>query len=531
MRRFLQFVVDESLHGRASALKEQVIGASVFDRAPDYDPAVDPIVRVEARRLRAKLHEYYRDAGPAAVLIELPKGSYVPLFTQAPSILPSRPRRNRIWWAAVLLAVVPLAWSAWRAPGSARIAVLPIADLSAAKDLGYFGDGLREQLLSSLSRVDGLRALRLDSDAARSAARHRLFGSVRSDGARLRITMELTDAPSGEPLWSQTYDRELQDVFALQDEISAAVVNALRLRLGPRAPAVRFSRDPEAVRLYLQGRAATFERDFSRGVDLLRRAVERDPGFALAWAQLARAYMRFEQSLPTAPSFDQASEAAQRAIEIDPSLADAIVALAVTRVFEWRWPEAEREFRRALALDPKSAEAHGEYAIGCLAPTGRIAEAVREAARAVDLAPLSVSDHNRYGMLLTWAGRNDDAIAELQRALALAPDSLPLRENLGRAYLQGGQLELALRMFQGNRAWTSIALTRARRAAPQPDTGDPVAQARYWTAVGDRDRAFQWLETAVSRKHPLVPHLACDPDWRPLGSDTRYGALLKRIGL
>lgn len=559
MIRFLRFVVEETLSGRQDGLKEAVIGFRVFDREASYNPAADPVVRVEARRLRSKLADYYRGEGASdPIILDLPKGGYAPVMRVAPQNRAAPSMKSR-WLAASATAILGFATASWlmvngevpwaREPNS--VAVLPIADLSAKKDLDYFCDGLTEQLIFNLSHIDGLRvpgrtssfqfkerAGDLHSIGKALGVRHLLDGSVRSDGNRLRITLQLVKVEDGYPLWSHTYERELDDVLALQDEIGSAVVNALRVRVAGRLPSRRFSEKADCQRLYFQARRHFFEGDFPQTISLLEQAIDKDPTFALAWAVMARAYTRLEaiSHKPDGESFPRSRMAASRALEIDGSLVDAAIASAIIEVYEWNWPGAEREFRRALTIDSRSAEAHGEYAIGYLAAMGRLDEAVNETAKSVELEPLGIEENNRHGNLLRWAKRDVEAIAQLRRALEISPQSAVARTNLGRAYLQARMFDRALEHFRGNELWTAIALAMSGRQEEalrvrmtRPLT--PLNKAAYNLAMGDKDGAFTQLALALDERTPGLVQIASDPYWEPLRSDQRYRDLLKRIGV
>ena len=285
MAMFLRFVVEQQLDGKATQLKETVIGAEVFGRKPDYDPKLDPIVRTEAARLRTRLAEYYAGEGAAdPVVIELPKGGYAPVIRSQDQpmarrgalwrALWSRPRRKvAVAAGALALAVVVALWLARprreRPAFAISVAVLPFVNLSSDPANEYFSDGLTEELINALTKVDGLRV------PARTSAfvfkgkqqdireiglkldvRMVLEGSVRKEGDRLRITAQLNNVADGYHLWSETYDRELKDVFAIQDEISRAIVNQLRLKLP--APRKKWppTESPEAYTSYVRGRSA-----------------------------------------------------------------------------------------------------------------------------------------------------------------------------------------------------------------------------------------------------------------------------------
>lgn len=561
MKAFLRFVVSETVEGRGSELKEQLIGHRVFGRDGSYDSGADPVVRVEARRLRSKLDEYYRGPGrDDPIRIELPKGSYAPVFSIAGGA-PSRtaaPAQQRslarfafavaVALAALALWAVPkLVWQA-RAPS---VAVLPIQDLSADRTLGYFCDGLAEQLFYNLSRVEGLKvpgrtsSFRAHAEGgdiraigSRLAVGSVLEGSVRTDGRKLRINLELVSATNGYQLWTHAYERDFGDVLALEDEIATAVVNALEVRLAPNAragPVRSFSRNSDAVRSYLEARRLHFDRDFQGAVHSARRAIALDPGFAAAWAQVARSTVRLAGA-GADDNRDAARAAASRALEIDENLGEAYLARAIVNVYEWEWKQAESDFNKGLALNPGLAEAHGEYAIAYLAPAGRLTEALEHAARSVELDPLSVTDRNRYGLVLLFAGQVNRAIAELEETERLVKQSAAVRRTLGRAYLEAGNTDAALDHFDADPFWRAVTLARAGRRTESEELVrslglDPMERAQFEAASGHVREALAKLDEAIRQKHPLAPQIACDPQWRRLRGDPRFRELVDRIGL
>jgi TolB-like protein len=290
MARFLRFAVEESLQGNGCRLKEIVIGSEVFDRGADYDPRLDPIVRVEARRLRSKLLTYYEGEGKDdELIIELPKGTYQPVI-RARASAPAKP------------VVEPVAQ-----PRDATIAVLPFANLDAAPDQQYFSDGLTEELIHALTRIPELRVIawntashfRAEQDIANIRSRlgvaYVLRGAVRRTAQRLRVTAHLIDTASGEYLWSETYNREILDVFTIQEQIAAVIVNALQLKLGESAAGAggRPLGNLESYNLCLRGRYHLNERTpegLRRAAICFQQAVAVDGSSALAYAGLADSY-------------------------------------------------------------------------------------------------------------------------------------------------------------------------------------------------------------------------------------------------
>ena len=379
LSRFLRFVVERHLDGRENELKEAVIGIEVC-RKRDYDPKQDSVVRTEAGRLRARLAEYYAHEGSGdPVIIELPKGGYIPVFRQ-PEVRPTADNNTR-WSAPQLMAILvglavalaAVGW--WRFQHRNRpipIAVLPFSNLSQNPANDYFADGLTDELIRNLSIIDGL-AVRSQTSSftfkgkpqkAREAGKqleadYILEGSVLRAGQQLRINAQLIRARDDFPLWAGKFDRELTDIFAVQEEISRGIVNSLRLKLGRGRR--RYETSIEAYDLYLRARAVTIQRGipgYDQSIGPFEQAIAKDPSFAPAYAGLAAAYAvrsnRFE--------FDRAGEltkmraAAEKAIQLDPLSAEAHDALGMAQSRDAQWEQSEKSFRRAIELDPNGSE-------------------------------------------------------------------------------------------------------------------------------------------------------------------------------
>jgi len=320
MARFLRFVVEQHLEGKDSELKESVIAIEVFGRSPNHDPSQDSIVRTEAGRLRARLDQYYRGEGKGdALIIELPKGGYAPLF-RCPEAAPQPPndepkRRSRLGLILAVLGLVALLgvvgwWETQRPNRPIAIAVLPFENVSHDPANDYFADGLTDELIRNLSIIDGLSPRSRTSSFAfkgkprnvreagnELAADYILEGSVLRAGQQLRINAQLIRVRDDFPIWSGKFDRELTDVFAIQDEISRGIVNSLRLKLGGGRR--RYETSVEAYDSYLRARA--FENgsgDIDPSIGLFEEAVAKDSSFAPAYAGLAAAYAYTSATFP-----------------------------------------------------------------------------------------------------------------------------------------------------------------------------------------------------------------------------------------
>lgn len=373
----------------------------------------------------------------------------------------------------------------------ASIAVLPFKDISSAGDQEYFADGMTEEVLNALTQVPDLRVAARTSSFAykgkeidvREVARNLgvatvLEGSVRREGDALRITAQLIDADNGFHLWSETYDRRLESVFAIQEEIAAAIVHELKGSLGV-AEGERLVRnrtgDIGAYELYLRARSLQRQRGASVGqaIDLYEQALERDPAFAPAWAGLAEAWS-IEPYYETAAdstywdaALSRAEEAAATSLDIDPSLVPAHVALGNVHRDRWEWTEAEPAYRRALALDPDDPEANQQYG-DMLAAMGRTEEALPYARRAVELDPLAAIRLVALGLVLHNNGLIDESIAVLQRGFEVDSTLSYVASNMIASYLTAGRYRGADRFLSRVGRGEDDAERRVIRALADP---------------------------------------------------------------
>lgn len=458
------------------------------------------------------------------------------------------------------------------------IAVLPFVNLSRDEANEYFADGLAEELLNVLARIRGLRVasrtsafffkgknVDIPTVAHKLGVATVLEGSVRSSGQRMRITAQLIDVASDSHVWSQVYDRTLDDIFAVQTDIANAVVAELRAALlgeradhasssveaEVRAAASGRSNDPEAYRLYLQGRFYVLritEADVARGVGLYRQALGLDPTFALAWAGLSRAYhaQAGRGWLPVDVGMEQARDAAQRALTLAPDIPEGHIALAwVLADYDWNWKGAQGELARALALAPGDGDVHRANASLAM-QLGRAEESIALARRAVALDPLSKPAHVVLGDCCMRAGRLDEAVASLRFALDLAPNAGITHYILSCArLLQGCPAEaldeaerepipylrlLCLALVQHTLGDTAASDAALRRLIDE--FGDAVAfqiaAAHAWR--GEIDTAFAWLERAYAVRDPGLGESVSYPLLRALHGDSRWHALMRTVG-
>src|SRR5438128_2232527 len=347
-------------------------------------------------------------------------------------------------------------------PKRASIAVLPLVNMSPDPENEYFGDGLTEELINALTRITGLqvvartsafrfrgRVLDIREVGKQLNVSHVLEGSVRKSANRIRVTAQLINVADGYHLWSDRYDREIKDIFALQDEIAEQIVARLKLQFVPQQAGFPLVRQQtgnlEAYNLYLKGRYFWNKRttaDLQRAVECFQEAIAADARFAAAHAGLADAYATLGIYGSSAPSqvFPVAREAALRALEIDPRMAEALTSLACVRaVFDWDWPQAETDFLRAIELHHGYVTAHHWYAINCLVPQGRFAEAESELLLARELDPLSLVVSTTLGLRLYLERHYDQAVLEFRKVLTLDENFVMAHYFLGQTYEQQGK--------------------------------------------------------------------------------------------
>jgi TolB-like protein len=471
MSRFLRFLAERHLEGSNNQLKESVIAVEVFGRKPDHDPSQDSIVRTEASRLRARLAEYYVGEGKDdGIVIELPKGGYTPVFRgrepERQATLPAKKTRRRIWLivtaASFVVAVGALVgWQIQHKSAPIAIAVLPLENLSHDPTSDYFADGLTDELIRNLSLIEGLSPRsRTSSFAFKGKPRnvrevgkeleadYIVEGSVLRIGQQLRIDAQLVRVRDDFSLWSGRYDRGLTDVFIIQDEISRGIVNSLRLKLGRGRR--RYETSTEAYDLYLQARTLGIQQGLSgeiQSVAKFEEAIAQDPSFAPAYAGLAGAHVARSGT----DQFDLADElakmqaAAEKALELDPLLAEAHGALGMVYARQAQWERSEKSFRHALELDPNDSVIYGNFALYLLFPLGRIQEAVRQLRIAVKHDPLAPRLRYILANALMAAKRFDEAAAY---CLSLPADFPGKSEWLGRARLGQGRVQEAIQIFE-----------------------------------------------------------------------------------
>ncbi|MFO1393889.1 MAG: tetratricopeptide repeat protein [Steroidobacteraceae bacterium] len=453
--------------------------------------------------------------------------------------------------------------AAGAAPADHSIAVLPFVNMSPDASQEYFADGIAEELLNLLARIPQLRVISRSSafsfkgrnldvtEIARQLhVRYVLEGSVRKAGDQVRISTQLVDARSDTQLWAETYDRPLDNIFAVQDDIAAAVVSQLKLKLLGAAPTAR-AIDPKAFALYLQGRYLMRQgtrEGFGRSLELFRQALGIQPDYPAAWDGLARDYTNEVNSgaRPIDEGYRLAREAADRALAIDPDFAPAHSRMGVIAMnYDGDLAAAARHFERALQLAPTSTDIIGNAAV--LAHNlGRVDESIALGEYVTARDPVNPTAFANLGFSYQNAGRLDDAIASYRTVLALSPDYDGANYATGVALLLKGDAAGGLQAMQKETGgWGEIGLPMAWYAVGDQARSDAALESLIRTKAadsayniayvlayrGETDRAFEWLEKAARYRDPGLAEIAVEPLFANLRSDPRWLPFLRRLGM
>jgi serine/threonine-protein kinase len=545
MCRFLRYVIAKAVAGASEGLKEYSIGVEVFDRKPSYDPRIDPIVRVEARRLRAKLADYYqRHASEGDLAIDLPKGSYVPRFGRSAAETHTESFRK-------------------------GIAVLPFLNTSSGEGAEFVCDALTLEIIHRLTQVEELRVVAWTS-AVHMRGAHRdlreagralnvdlvLTGSVRTSAARVRVLAQLVDARSGVYLWSQSYDRGLDDLLAIEETISQAIVGALRMKLGV---AQRSPKRPEAYSAYLKGRYQMSRRTpegLQAAAEFFRESVSIEPEYALAHAGLADAYILLADYGLAAPGeiVERARAAATEALRIEPATGEAEAALGlICAIYDWDWERSEQHYIRAMEWNPSYAPAFHWYSIDYCALRSRF-ESAREALdTALALDPFSSIAREGRAYMELLQRRFLRATELYDDLISFDPLFYKAYTGKGRALMHMGDYERSIEMLERGRKLAggdvpSIlgALGQAHGLAGNADRGRECLSilagmrerrfvlsssfALLHAGLGERDQAIAWLERGFSTHEPSIAALGVHPGYDSLREEPRFNALVQKIG-
>ena len=548
IRRLLAFTVEKTLAGESAEIKEYTLGLEVFARKGSFDPRVDAIVRVQAWKLRERLLSYYESEGAQeSIRIEYRKGSYVPHIAAAQPAAVTVPR---------------------------SIAVIPFADLGPGRDNAYLCDGITEELIFHLSRIEQLRvvsrtscfALRGSTGDIRSLGEKLhadliVEGTVRQSGDSVRITAQLIKTEDGYHLCSDRWDRPMADLLAVQDEIASVIVKSLRPHLAATPAPSQPTQDPEAYHLYLKGRhcwSQRTEHGFRRAIEYYEAATARDPRFARAWSAMADTYHLMAAHHLDAPDacMRKARQAAVTALSFDPHLAAAHAAMAaVLMTFDHNPGAAEREWKLALEIDPNYAHAWQHLAIFYnllfLGDVEKALAAQRHAERLEPLAPAIACD---FGFLFYWARRYKEAIEASRRALDLHPSFARTYVPLARAHAAQQHYDQAIeiclharplfhgRAFLGHllatlgycyglsgRPMEAEAVIEELRQMGREHYVSPYDIATIHVGTGNREQAMESLRTAVEEHAFWVIALPVEPLFDPMRGERRFEQLCEGI--
>ena len=483
-----------------------------------------------------------------------------------------------------IVAVLFAGYWAWRHShtqnpvnsGRVMLAVLPFQNLTGDPEQEYFADGMTEEMITQLGclRPDQLGVIartsvmgykhgdkRLDQIGRELSVQYVLEGSFRRAGDRLRVTVQLIQVKDQSHLWARDYDRGPQDILTVQDDVSIAVAQEIQLRLTPQQQtdlARGRTVDPDAYEAYLKGRYFWNKRTeggFRKSIEYFNQAIAKHPNYAQAYAGLADAYVLLSGYGFVAPgdAMPKAKAAAQKALAIDDQLADAYTSLGMISLqYEWNWTEEEKDFKRAIELDPNYSVAHHYYGDGYLPLVGKIDEAIAELRKAHELDPLSPIIATDLAKRLCDAHRYDEGVALFQKTLDVDPDFVQAHHYLAQAYEHMGRYPEAVAEVEKIKSWDDLTFAvgqlghiyalqgrrqealeiadKLRRRSAQQYT-DPFYLIKIYAALGEKDLALVWLQKGYEQHSVAMLGLRHDPDYDPLRPDPRFQDLIRRVGL
>jgi TolB-like protein/Flp pilus assembly protein TadD len=454
------------------------------------------------------------------------------------------------------------------------IVVLPFANISPEKDNDYFSEGLTEEIIMNLSKLQMLRVVPRGSTvhyvkegktykqaADEFGVRYLLEGSVRRQGKDLRITAQLIDTSHESYLWSETYRGTIEDIFEIQENVATEIVRALQVHLSPGEKQIlkkRYTEDTEAYQLYLQGRFfwnKRSEKGLKTAIKYFEKAIEKDQQYALAWAGIADSYSLLGEfgNIPRKELHPKAEEAVNKALEIDNQLAEVHTSLACLLMLnKWDWVSAEREFKLALELNPNYATTHHWYSQWFLS-MGKLEESLRMISRATELDPVSQAIHKDKGLVLYYNRQYDRAIEMAKKTLELDPNYSAAHRLLSLSYQGKGQLDEAIAEnriwgnLTGNQVETNVALAQLYAVSGKPEDAKQLIKvvekekhtngnvyrglALVYAALGEDDITFKLLGKSYNMREEALLNLKVDPKLDRLRSDSRFIGLLKKIGV
>jgi serine/threonine protein kinase/tetratricopeptide (TPR) repeat protein len=566
-----------------------VLFKAILDATPTSAVRLNPDLPVELERIISKCLEKdrnlrYQHASDIRTDLQRLKRDREPGKAVQGDTATARWSRRSMLIGAVglvfVIAAIAVAAFYFRSPRNSinSVAVLPFANASGNPDLEYLSDGITEGVIDRLSGLPNLKVISRTSafrykqreiepqKVARELGVETLvMGRVIQRGDNLSVSAELVDAREDKQLWGEQYSRKVADVTSVQQDIANAVSGNLRGGLTSEDK-TRLNKpsttNAEVYQLYLKGRYHANQAtaaELKKGIEYFQQAIEKDPGYALAYAGLADSYSALAggwQYLPPSDTLPKAKAAAMKALQLDDTLAEAHAALAYAAFFDWDWSSAQREFKRAIELNPNSALSHRRYAI-YLDTTGQLNESNAEAQRAQELDPLSPEIVSGVGWVYLSTRRYDESIAQFQKALDLYPNAAVIRASLAWAYAMKRMYPQALAEYDkiadrdkavaaenqfvasglgwvyavsGRRA-DALEIAQEFRDLSSHAYVDFYLLATIYAGLGEKDEAFRLLEKGYEQHSASMPYLAVDPFWSGMSSDPRYADLLRRMGL
>ena len=502
--------------------------------------------------------------------------------THSPSSANALPARNKMVWVLAALAVVivlasVLGYRYYKSPTTSQIkslAVLPFENRSGDSDADYLSDGLADSLIYRLSQLPDLRVsptssvIRYKGSSADSAQIAReldvdavLLGRLMQRGDDLNISVQLIDTRTSTLIWAEQYDRKMSDLLTTQRQIATSLADKLQLKLvGDQAKGItkKYTDSNESYQLFMRADhhfAKRTKADMLRAIEYYRQAINLDPSFALAYARIAEVYFNLPPYAYMSPNeaIPEGRAAVQKALELDSTLSEAHTFNAIRlAAYEWKWADAESEFKRAIELDPKNSAAHFRYGQIYLLPAGRFNESIAEMKIALDMAPFDIVIASNYSWAHLAAGQNDKALEIAKKTYDLEPDHPQAQYYLAMAYNAKGMYSDALTIFDNEQKvpdsqrvleQAGIAYARSGRQERAEEVVKkfveigktqfivPHRVAALHVALGKRDEAFAWLEKAFEAHDWHLHRLRVDPQFAPLRDDPRYKDLLKRLSL
>lgn len=575
---------DRAFPGRT---RPEILAAILRDNPPDplrSGKEVSPdLARVIAHCLEKKPEQRFQSTRDLAFDL---KATLTGSAVSVPAAALPAPRRLRLWMVSggvALLAilvgfVLAIRRGRFAAAGGAgaiqSLAVLPLENLSRDPEQEYFADGMTDELITNLAKIRSLRVVSRTSAMQYRATKKTLpqiarelhvdavvEGSVRRSGNQVTIQAHLIQAATDKSLWGESYERDLKDVLSVQSEAARAIAKEIQVKLTPdegKRLAKTRAVDPEAYDAYLKGRYYWYKftpEDYEKSLEFYRKAIEKDPTYAQAYAGMAITYdaMAFNDVIPPREGIEREEAAARKAKELDDTLGEVQFALAQLLVAKWNLRAGEEGYRRAIALSPQDAVIWRFHGV-MLRLMGRWEEAISEGKHAQALDPLSVETNKALGATYYWAGRHEEAIRQYLKTLELDPKYASAHDLLADAYARKGMYREAIAEEQkflalsGNeedaaalgRDFAASGYENAMRALYQKTLEYCKEAARQgyvsslrfavlYALLGEKDRAFALLEKAFEDRHPWLVFIKTDPQFEPLRSDPRFADLVRRV--